>query len=62
MRTYLMALGFDFWKSIVTGYIAPTNPPTDVIGKKPSEKNAKAMNAILCGISEYQFVKVMHSG
>jgi hypothetical protein len=62
MQTYLMALGFDIWKSVVTGYTTPTTPPTDVVGKKPSENNAKSMNAILCGLSESEFVKVMHCG
>ena len=41
-------------------YEAPTTPPTYVFGKKPSENNAKAMNAILCSLSESEFVKVMH--
>jgi hypothetical protein len=57
-----MALGFDIWKSIMTGYTTPTTPPTDAVGKKPSENNAKSMNAILCGLSESKFVKVMHCG
>jgi hypothetical protein len=52
MQTYLMALGFDIWQFVVTGYKAPTSPPTDQAGKKASENNAKSMNAILCGLSE----------
>ena len=55
-----MALGFDSWKSIVTGYTTPTTPPTYVTRKKPSENNAKAMNVILCVLSESDFFKVMH--
>jgi hypothetical protein len=53
MQTYLMALGFDIWKSIMIGYIAPTTPPTNAIGKNPSENNVKSMNSILCGLSEF---------
>jgi hypothetical protein len=44
----------------VTGYTTPTTPPTDMIKKKASENDAKAMNAILCGLSESNFIKVMH--
>jgi hypothetical protein len=29
MQTYLMDLGFDIWKSVVTGYTTPKTPPTD---------------------------------
>jgi hypothetical protein len=47
-----MDLGFDILKSVVIGFTATTNPPTYVARKKPSEHNAKDMNAILCGISK----------
>jgi hypothetical protein len=57
-----MDLGFDIWKSVVTGYTTPTTPPTDVARKNPSENNAKSMNSILCGLSKSEFVKVMHCG
>ena len=60
MQTYLMALGFDIWKSFVTSYIAPTTPPTYAARKKLSENNEKAMNVILYGLSESEFVEVMH--
>ncbi|KAH9293136.1 hypothetical protein KI387_041660 [Taxus chinensis] len=59
MKTYLMALGFDIWQSVTVGYTIPSVPPTDQAGKKAFENNAKAMNAILCGLSESEFVKVM---
>jgi hypothetical protein len=29
MQTYLMALGFDIWKSVMIGYTTPKTPPTD---------------------------------
>jgi hypothetical protein len=52
-----MALDFDIWQSVVTGYTAP---PTYTTAKKVSENDAKSMNVILCGLSELVFVKVMH--
>jgi hypothetical protein len=60
MRTYIMSLGFDIWKLVMIGYTTPTNPPTNTIKKKASENDAKSMNAILCGLLESEFVKVMH--
>jgi hypothetical protein len=51
-----MVLGFDIWESIVTGYTTPTS----AVRENPSENNAKSMNAILCGLSEFEFVKLMH--
>jgi hypothetical protein len=62
MGTYLMALGFCIWKSFVTTYIAPKTLPIDVTGKNPSEHNVKYMKAILCGLSKFKFVNVMHCG
>ena len=55
-----MALGFDIWQLVVTRYTTPKTPPTDNIGNKASEHNAKAMNVILCGLLESEFVQVMH--
>lgn len=55
-----MSLGFDVWMSVAKGYTVPSAPVTDVDGKKAFESNAKAMNAILCGLFESEFVKVMH--
>jgi len=60
MQTYLMSLVFDILKSVMTSYIAPKHPPTNATWKKRSECNAKAMKAIFCGLSEFEFVKVMH--
>jgi hypothetical protein len=59
MRTYLMALGVDVWDVVETGY---TNPV--VLASKDDKLefsfNAKGMNAILNGLAEVEFVKVMH--
>jgi hypothetical protein len=59
MRTYLMALGVDVWDVVETGYINPI-----VLASKECKLefifNAKEMNAILNGLAESKFVKVMH--
>jgi hypothetical protein len=59
MRTYLMALGVDVWDVVETGYIKPV-----VLASKDDKLefsfNAKGMNAILNGLAEAEFVKVMH--
>jgi hypothetical protein len=59
MRTYIMALGADVWDVVDTGYVKPV-----VLANKDDKLefsfNAKAMNAILSGLAEEEFVKVMH--
>jgi hypothetical protein len=59
MRTYIMALGVDVWDVVETGYTKPV-----VLASKDDKLefsfNAKEMNAILSGLAEVEFVKVMH--
>lgn len=55
-----MALGFDIWKLVLNGYVAPSSPPMDLVAKKESEINAKSMNENLCGLLKSDCVKVMH--
>jgi hypothetical protein len=59
IRTYIMALGVDVWDVVETGYIKPV-----VLASKDDKLefsfNAKATNAILNGLVEAEFVKVMH--
>jgi hypothetical protein len=59
MRTYLMALGADVWDVVETGYSKPV-----VLANRDDKLefifNAKGMNAILNGLAEAEFVKVMH--
>jgi hypothetical protein len=61
MRTYIMALGVDVWDVVDTGYVKPV-----VLANKDDKLefsfNAKAMNAILSGLAEAEFAKVMHLG
>ena len=62
MRVYLQAQGSDVWRMILNTYDIPTNPPIDArtIEIKKNEDNSKAMNAILSGLIETVFIKVMH--
>lgn len=60
METYLSSLGFDVWMSVVNRYIVPATPPTNLDAKKEYVYNSKENNAILGGLSEKEFVKVMH--
>ena len=59
MRTYLMALGVDVWDVVETRYTKPI-----VLASKDDKLefifSAKGMNAILNGLAEVEFVKVMH--
>ena len=54
-----MALGVDVWDVVETGYIKLV-----VLASKDDKLefsfNAKGMNAILNGLAETEFVKVMH--
>ena len=60
MRVYLQAQGDKVQKEVLSRYNVPTNPPINTHGKKLYEDNSKAMNAILSGLTETIFVKVMH--
>jgi hypothetical protein len=60
MKSYMLALGFDVWKSVVDGYTAPTTPPTDTAGKNICNDNSRVVNAILGGLTNSICVKVMH--
>jgi hypothetical protein len=59
MRTYIMALGVNVWDVVETGYIKLV-----VLASKDDKLefifNANGMNAILNGLAEAEFVKVMH--
>jgi hypothetical protein len=59
MRTYIMDLGADVWDVVETGYVKLV-----LLANKDDKLefsfNAKDMNAILSGLAEEEFVKVMH--
>jgi hypothetical protein len=60
MRSYPMDLGCDVWLSVVNGYTEPTTSPSDVAAKNLCNDNSRAVNAILGGLENTIFVKVMH--
>jgi len=41
MKIYLLALGFDVWKSVVDGYTIPSTPPTDTAGNNIFNENSR---------------------
>jgi hypothetical protein len=61
MRTYIMALGVDVSDVVDTSYVK-----TVVLDNKDDKLefnfNTNAMNAILSGLAEVEFVKFMHLG
>jgi hypothetical protein len=61
MRTYIMSLGVDVWDVVDTSYVNLV-----VLANKDHKLefsfNAKAMNVILSGLAEEEFVKVMNLG
>lgn len=60
MEAYLISLGFDVWKVVFDVYKFYNNSPIDRVGKKACESNAKVRNAILYGLSNSKFVKIVH--
>jgi hypothetical protein len=60
MKIYLLALGFDVWKSIVDGYTAPSTPPIYTATKNICNDKSREFNAILGGLTNPIFVKVIH--
>lgn len=60
MKTYLMSLGVEAWAPAMVGYEEPNEMTSEKYAKLNLIANAKAMNAILSGLCEYEFIKVMH--
>jgi hypothetical protein len=60
MRSYLMELGCDVWLSVINGYDVPETAPSDTTAKKLYNDNSRVVNAILGGLTNNVFVKVMH--
>eukprot|EP00253_Pinus_taeda_P019693 PITA_19693 len=56
---YLQSLGANVWEIVEGGYQFPTKIPTDSVGKKLYETNAKAVNTLLGSLSKSKFVKVI---
>jgi hypothetical protein len=60
MKTYIHAQGFEIWKSVVNGYKEPTVSPTNERAIKLGQNNSKATNALLNGLCESIYTKVVH--
>jgi hypothetical protein len=56
----VMALGCDVWIFVIKGYDVPETPPLDSTAKKLYNDNSRAVNAIMGGLANNVFVKVMH--
>lgn len=60
MKTYLKSLGVEVWVVMLMGYEEPKKTSSDKDDKLEFTANAKAMNALLSGLSESKFIKLMH--
>jgi len=60
MEVYLMFLGVDVWTSILLDYNVLDILPINEDRKKLYGSNDKDNNSILLGLSQSEFVKVMH--
>ena len=59
MKFHLMDLGYKVWRTVEREYKVPDNVPIDEGELIQYEANAKALNAILSGSTDYVFVKFM---
>ena len=55
-----MSLGIEVWAVVNFGY-APKDSNTEKETKQDFVANSKAMNALLSGLCEAEFIKVMHN-
>ena len=60
MGTYIKSLEIEFWAVMEEGY-APKDTDIEKYSRQNFIANAKAMNALLSGLCESEFIKVMHS-
>jgi len=59
IRSYSQALSVNVWEIFEGGYQYLASIPTKDVGNKWYGNNAKVVNAILGGLGEYEFLKVM---
>ena len=59
MRCHLMSIGCKIWSSVEKWYKIPDNLPIDRDQVDEYESNANTLNAILKGLADSVFVKVM---
>ena len=55
-----MSLGIQVWAALELGY-APKETDLEKYAKQDFVANEKAMNALLSGLCEAEFIKVMHN-
>jgi hypothetical protein len=60
MKTYIQTQGFEIWQSVVDGYKEPTVSLTNERAIKFGQNNSKATNALLNGLCEMVYTKVIH--
>jgi len=60
MKKYLMPPGIEVWSVVLMGYEEPKETTSDKDVKLNIIANAKAMNALLSGLCEFEFIKIMH--
>jgi len=60
MRTYIMSLGIEVWAAVEFVYESKENV-SEKETKQDFVANEKEMNAILNGLCEAEFIKVMHN-
>jgi hypothetical protein len=61
MKKYIQAQGFEIWQSVVDGYKEPTVLSTNERAIKIGQNNSKATNALMNGICESLYTKVIHN-
>ena len=59
MKCHLMSLGYKVRRSVKKEYKIPVDLPIDIDELYQYDANAKSMNAILSGLKNSMFVKVM---
>ena len=57
MKCHLMSLGYKVWRSVEKEYKIPDDLPIDKDELDQYDANAKALNAILSGLTNSMFVK-----
>lgn len=55
-----MSLGIEVWVAVMMGYEEPKETTSGKDAKLNFMANANTMNALLIGLCECEFIKVMH--
>ena len=62
MRAFLCSIDEAVWDAVDIGWTRPkaTKSTWDMAALATSNANSKALNAIFCGISPYEFHRISH--